>query len=158
MEKINTLLKPALAMLLAIAIFGCSKTASEPNEVKGPKETVVLNLVDVSDQKVGSLYIDNMNGRARARIAMDNGYYTPGTDMKANITLTDANGTTVYAHCQDVSGNTGQCSTFPITVLKDNSDALYGQITSTSGLVFNVMDKNNNVFAKSARQTIVIDN
>jgi hypothetical protein len=99
-----------------------------------------------------------MNGKARARISMNNGYYTAGNNMKTNITLTDANGTALYAHCQDVNGNTGQCSTFPITVLKDNSDALFDKITTTEGLVFNVMDNNNNVFARSAKYTIAIDN
>ncbi|MCE3282931.1 MAG: hypothetical protein K0Q66_1668, partial [Chitinophagaceae bacterium] len=50
------------------------------------------------------------------------------------------------------------CSTFPITVLKDNSDAMFQAITSTGGIVFNVLDKDNNVFAKSVKSTIVIDN
>jgi hypothetical protein len=114
--------------------------------------------MDVSNNKVGALYIDNMDGKAQARIKMDSGRYTAGTDMKANVTLTDANGTSVYALCTDVSGKDGQCKTFPITVLQDNSDALYQNIISTTGIVFNVFDKNNNVYAKSTKQTIVIDN
>jgi len=56
-----------------------------------------------------------------------------------------------------VSGKDGQCTTFPITVLNDNSDALFEKIT-TDCIVFNVLDKNNNVYAKSAKHTIVIDN
>lgn len=160
MKRTNTLLRSACAVLLGIFMFGCSKTASEPNnEVKGPKETVVLNMVDVSNSNtLGTLYIDNMNGRAQARIEMNQGAYTAGNDMKANITLTDANGATVYALCQSVSGSDGKCKTFPITVLQDNSDALYEKIISTNGLAFNVLDKNNNVYATSAKRTIVIDN
>jgi hypothetical protein len=159
MEKKNTLLSVAFAMLLAITLLGCSKTASAPKEeVKGPTETVVLNMVDISNNNVGTLYIDNMNGKAQARIKMDSGYYTAGTDMKANVTLTDANGTAVYALCTDVSGKDGQCKTYPITVLKDNSDAVYQSITSTNGIVFNVYDKDNKVYARSTKQTIVIDN
>jgi hypothetical protein len=158
MEKINTLLRSACLIMLAIGVFsGCSKTAAEP-EIPGPKETVVLNLVDVQDQKVGSLFIDNMNGKAQARISMDSGYYYTDANMKANITLSTPDGTVLYAHCTDVNSKDGKCSTFPITVLKDNSDALFRAITTTSGIVFNVMDKNNNVFAKSVKHTIVIDN
>jgi len=81
MERIGTFLKPVAAAIAMAAIFGCSKTASEP-EIQGPKETVVLNMLDVSNNTVGSLYIDNMNGKAQARIKMKNGYYTTGTDMK----------------------------------------------------------------------------
>jgi hypothetical protein len=162
MERKITWLSSALAIGMMIVISGCSKTASAPKpdeEIKGPTETVVLNMVSTSNEsKVGSLYIDNMNGRARARIQMDSGYYTQGSNMKANITLTTPSGTVLYANCQDVSGTNGQCSTFPITVLKDNSDALFSKITSTDGLVFNVLDKDNKVYARSTSQTIVINN
>jgi hypothetical protein len=162
MEKKITRLSSALVIAVLVIFYGCSKTASAPTpepEIKGPTETVVLNMVSASDDsKVGSLYIDNMNGRARARIHMDSGYYTAGANMKANITLTTPDGTVVYANCQDVSGSNGQCSTFPITVLKDNSDALFGKIVSTDGIVFNVLDRNNKVFARSTSQTIVINN
>lgn len=157
MERTNTLTRMLLAILLVTGIFGCSKTATQP-EVRGPKETIVLDMVDISNNTVGTLYIDNMDGKAQARIKMNDGTYTAGNNMKANITLTDANGTVIYANCQDVSGANGQCKTFPITVLSDNSDASYQKITSTNGIVFNVMDKNNNVFAKSTKTTIVIDN
>ena len=156
MEKI--LLRSGLILLIAISFLsGCSKTAAEP-EIRGPQETVILSLVDVSDQQVGNLYIDNMNGRAQARISLDSGYYTAGQNLKANITLTTADGTAVYAHCTDVNGNTGKCNTFPIKVLEDNSDALFKEITSTDGIVFNVLDANNNVFARSEQYTIVINN
>jgi hypothetical protein len=161
MKGKNILLQSALAVLLATGIYSCSKTAASPkeDEVKAPTETVVLNMVSVSDEsKIGSLYIDNMNGRARARMHIDSGYYTSGTNMKANITLTTADGTVVYAHCQDVNGSNGQCTTFPITVMSDNSDAAYQKIISTHGLVFNVLDRNNRVYARSASQTIVINN
>jgi hypothetical protein len=161
MERINTLIKSACFALLATGIIssGCSKTAAAPEEeIQGPKETVVLNLVDVQDKKVGSLFIDNMNGKAQARISMDSGYYYTDANMKANITLTTTDGTLVYAHCADVNSRDGKCSTFPITVLKDNSDAMFQAITSTGGIVFNVLDKDNNVFAKSVKSTIVIDN
>lgn len=157
MERKCTWMTSLTAMGIAVMMFGCSKTATEP-EVKGPKETVVLNLVDVSNNTVGAVFIDNMDGRAQARIRMNNGSYSAGTDMKANITLSDGSTTTVYANCKDVSGKDGQCSTFPITVLSDNSDALYQKVITTNGLVFNVMDANNHVVARSARHTIVIDN
>jgi hypothetical protein len=160
MEKLNTLIRSALMLMLVVVLLNaCSKTAARPNdEIKGPSETVVLNLVDVNNKEVGSLYIDNMNGRAQARISMDSGYYNAGQDMKANITLTTSNGTTLYANCTDVSGGNGKCSTFPIKVLKNNSDALFQEITSTDGIVFNVLDRNNNVFARSTQHTVVIDN
>jgi len=160
MEKLNTVIRSAFTiMLIAVLFNACSKTAARPNdEMKGPSETVVLNLVDVNDQKVGSLYIDNMNGRAQARFSMDSGYYSAGKNMKANITMHTVNGTSVYAHCTDVSGNTGKCNTFPIKVLNKNSDALFQEIVSTDGIVFNVLDANNNVFASSKQLSIVIDN
>lgn len=159
MERINTIARSAFTMLLAIAIFsGCSKTASAPDEVQGPKETIVLPLVDISNNEVGSLYIDDMNGRAQARISMKNGHYTAGQNMKANITLTTTDGTAVYANCADVNGNTGKCNTFPIKVLSNNSDATFEYVARTQGIVFNVLDRNNNVYAKSVKFTIVIDN
>jgi hypothetical protein len=160
MEKLKTFVRSALMLMLVVVLLNaCSKTAARPNdEMKGPSETVVLNLVDVNNQEVGSLYIDNMNGRAQARISMDSGYYTAGQDMKTNITLTTTAGTTLYANCTDVSGGNGKCSTFPIKVLKNNSDALFKEITGTEGIVFNVLDRNNNVFARSTQHAIVIDN
>lgn len=158
MEKLRTLLRPALVLGTALALFsGCSKTAAEP-EIQGPRETIVLPLVDKSNQQVGSLYIDDMNGRAQARIELDKGHYTAGQHMKANVTLTNSGNRTVYAHCTDVDGNTGRCSTFPIKVLEDNTDAMFGRITSLQGIEFNVLDRNNNVFARSTRHAIVIDN
>lgn len=158
MEKISTLLKSACTAMLAIGLLsGCSKTAAEP-EIKGPKETIVLPLVDMSNAQVGSLYIDDMGGRAQARIELDKGHYTAGQNMKANVTLTSGGNTAVYAHCTDVDGNTGKCNTFPIKVLRDNSDALFTGITTTQGIVFNVMDRNNNVYARTAKHTIVMDN
>ena len=144
-------------LLLGVILNGCSRSSKQV-EIPGPKETVVLELVNVSDQKVGSLYIENIDGRARARISMDNGHYQPGLNMRATITVNSSNGTAVYAHCNDVDGNTGKCTTFPITVLSDKSHALYETITGTTGLVFNVLDAQNNVYARSARHTIVIDN
>lgn len=160
MGKLNILIRSAFILVLVVILLNaCSKTAASPNdEIKGPSETVVLNLVDVNNHEVGSLYIDNMNGRAQARISMDSGYYSAGQDMKANITLTTTDGTTLYANCTDVNGGTGKCSTFPIKVLKNNSDALFKEITSTEGIVFNVLDRNNNVFARSTQHTVVIDN
>ncbi len=160
MEKLNKIVRSALMLVLVVVLLNaCSKTAARPNdEIKGPSETVVLSLVDVNNQEVGSLYIDNMNGRAQARVRLDSGYYTTGQDMKTNITLTTTAGTTLYANCTDVSGGNGKCSTFPIKVLKNNSDALFNEITSTEGIVFNVLDRNNNVFARSTQHTIVIDN
>lgn len=156
MERIHTFFKTAIAAFAMVAMFGCSKTASEP-EIQAPKETIVLDMVDVSNNNVGALYIDNMNGKAQARIKMKTGYYTTGIDMKANITLSDGSSTTVFANCTDVSGKDGQCTTFPITVLNDKSDALFDKVTK-DGIVFNVLDKNNQVFAKSAKHIIVIDN
>jgi hypothetical protein len=162
MEKKITQFSTLMLIAIMVIIYGCSKTASAPKpepEIKGPTETVVLNMVSASNEaKVGSLYIDNMNGKARARIHMDSGYYKPGSDMKANITLTTSDGTVIFANCKDVSGSNGQCSTFPITVLKDNSDALFSKIVSTDGIVFNVLDKDNKVYARSTSQTIVINN
>ncbi|HEX6914438.1 MAG TPA: hypothetical protein VF145_04315 [Chitinophagaceae bacterium] len=159
MKKINTLAGWACTLLLATGLSsGCTKSAANPEEIKGPKETVVLPLLNISDQQVGSLYIDDMSGRARARISLNNGYYTAGENMKANVTLTSGSGTTVYAHCTDVDGGTGKCTTFPIKVLSDNSDATFSHVTTTNGLVFNVLDRNNNVFARTAKHTIVIDN
>lgn len=160
MKKINTLTGMAFTLLLATSLSsGCSKSAASPDEeISGPKETVVLPMFNTTDQQVGSLYIDNMNGRARARISIDNGFYTLGENMKTNVTLTTASGTTVYALCTELDGTNGKCTTFPIKVLSDNSDASFSGVTSTSGLVFNVLDKNNNVYARSAKHTIVIDN
>jgi hypothetical protein len=155
MERMRTYFKAAVAGV-AMALLGCSKTASAPEEIQGPSETIVLNMVDVSNKTVGALYIDNMNGKAQARIKMNEGSYTAGTNMKANITLTDGSTTTVYANCQDVSGKDGQCKTFPITVLNDNSDALFEKIARTDGIVFNVLDQNNNVYAKSKQHTIIL--
>ncbi len=160
MEKPNTIIRSTLVLLLAIILLNaCSKTAAKPNEeIQGPSETVVLSLVDVNNHHVGSLYIDNMKGRAQARISMDSGYYRAGENMKANITLTTSAGTTVYAHCTDVSGNTGKCNTFPIKVLQNNSDAIFKELTTTNGIIFNILDANNDVFARSAQHAIVIDN
>lgn len=159
MEKISTLARSLFIILLATAIFaGCSKTQAEPNEVVGPKETVVLPMLDLNNNEVGALYIDNMNGKAQARISINNGYYTAGENMKTNATLTDASGTAVYAHCTDLDGKTGKCSTFPIRRLSNNSDATFSDVTATQGLVFNVLDRTGNIVARSAKHVIVIDN
>jgi hypothetical protein len=162
MEKINTLASSFFTMLLALSLFSsCTKSAAEAptDEQIGPKETVVLPMLDVNNNQVGSLYIDQMNsGRAQARIAINDGYYTVGENMKTNATLTTTDGTTVYATCTDLDGKSGKCSTFPIRRLNNNSDAMFSDVTNTQGLVFNVLDKNGNIVAKSAKHVIVIDN
>lgn len=160
MEKIATLARSILILFLATGIFtACTKSAAEPNDEQlGPKETVVLPMMDINNNEVGALYIDNMNGRAQARIAINDGHYTAGENMKANATLTTADGTVVYANCTDLDGKTGKCSTFPIKRLSNNADATFTDVTVTQGLVFNVLDRNGNIVAKSAKHVIVIDN
>jgi len=157
MEKITTLARSLCTMLLALTLFtSCSKTAGEPtDEQMGPKETVVLPMYDISDNEVGAVYIDRMNsGRAQARIELNKGSFTTGEAMKANATLQD--GTMIYAHCTDVNGTTGKCSTFPIRQLKNNSDAMFGEITTMNGLEFNVLDKNGTVIARSGTHTVIM--
>ena len=160
MEKIVTLARSFFIMLLAAGIFtACTKSVAETDdEITGPKETVVLPMLDVNNNQVGSLYLDNMSGRAQARIAINDGHYTAGENMKANATLTTADGTTVYANCTDLDGNTGKCTTFPIRQLSNNIDATYIDVTGTQGLVFNIFDRDGNIVAKSAKHVIVIDN
>jgi len=160
MEKITTLAKTFFSMLLAVAIFSsCSKSAAEAptDEQLGPKETVALPMFDANNVEVGSMYIDRMNsGRAQARIELSDGYYTAGQSMKANATLTTANGSTVYATCTDVDGKTGKCSTFPIKKLSNNTDATFSDATTTNGLVFNVMDANGNILYKTAKYVVIL--
>lgn len=156
MEKIW--FRTLLIVLLAIGcLSGCKKSTANA-EITGPDETIILDLVDRNDRSVGALYVDNMKGRAQARILMDSGYYQPGVNMKANITLSAADGNVLYAHCTDVSGNNGKCSTFPIKVLSNSSDASFEEITKREGIVFNIMDGSNQVFARSKRHAIIIDN
>jgi hypothetical protein len=163
MEKISTLARSFVMMILAISLFSsCTKSAADAptDEQLGPKETIALPMFDVSNNtEVGSLYIDKMNsGRAQARIEMKDALYVSGDNMKANATLTSSNGTTVYAHCTDLDGKSGKCSTFPIKVLSNNSDAMFSDVTNAQGLVFNVLDKNGNIVARSAKHVIIIDN
>jgi hypothetical protein len=160
MEKISTLARTFFTMLLAISLFSsCSKSSAEAptDEQLGPKETVALPMFDANNAEVGSVYIDKMNsGRAQARITVNDGYYTAGASMKANATLTTANGTNVYATCTDVDGKTGKCSTFPIKKLNDNSDASFSDVTTSNGLVFNVLDANGNILYKTAKYVVIL--
>ena len=146
-------------MLLAISLFSsCSKSSAEPpsDEIIGPKETVVLPMLDGGNTQVGSVYIDNMNsGRAQARIALYNGHYN-GENLKANVTLSIGSATHVYATCTDVDGKTGKCNTFPIKRLSDNIDATFTDITRTDGIVFNVLDANGNIIYRTAKYVVIL--
>jgi len=140
MERINTLASSFFTMLLASSLLfsGCSKSTAEPptDEQLGPKETVVLPMLDVNNNEVGSLHIDRMNsGRAQARITINQGYYTAGENMKTNATLTTSDGTTVYATCTELDGKNGKCSKFPIKRLSSKPGGLFNEVNNEQGLV-----------------------